>query len=128
MLPESVPGVAVPPAEAVRTVQLKAEPEQIDLAFFQSSLDRMRKAGEVATDAIQPAVDAVMETITQLDAKGRDLSEVAEAASNSGSEMTPGEMIMLTVRAHEFLFNSQLTANVANRTADGLQQLFRQQG
>ena len=41
--------------------------------------------------------------------------------------MTPGEMVMLTVRAQEFLFHSQLTANIANRTSDGLQQLFRQQ-
>jgi hypothetical protein len=36
-------------------------------------------------------------------------------------------MVMLTVKSHEFLFHSQLTANVANRTSDGLQQLFRQQ-
>jgi hypothetical protein len=36
-------------------------------------------------------------------------------------------MVMLTVRCQEFLFHSQLTANVANRTSDGLQQLFRQQ-
>jgi hypothetical protein len=36
-------------------------------------------------------------------------------------------MVMLTVKCHEFLFHSQLTANVANRASDGLQQLFRQQ-
>ena len=33
----------------------------------------------------------------------------------------------MTVKAHEFMFHCQLTANVANRTSDGLQQLFRQQ-
>lgn len=31
------------------------------------------------------------------------------------------------MQAHKFLFQSQLTSNVANRTSDGVQQLFRQQ-
>jgi hypothetical protein len=43
------------------------------------------------------------------------------------SALTPGDMIMLTVRSHEFLFHCELTSNVANRTSDGIQQLFRQQ-
>jgi len=41
--------------------------------------------------------------------------------------MTPGEMVMLSVKCHEFMFHCQLTSNAANRTSDGLQQLFRQQ-
>ena len=41
--------------------------------------------------------------------------------------MTPGEVVMLTVRCQEFMFHCQLTSNIANRTSDGLQQLFRQQ-
>ena len=41
--------------------------------------------------------------------------------------MSPGEMVMLTVRCQEFMFHCQLTSNIANRTSDGLQQLFRQQ-
>jgi len=42
-------------------------------------------------------------------------------------ELTPGQMVMLTVRCHEFLFHCEMTSNVANRTSDGFQQLFRQQ-
>ncbi len=44
-----------------------------------------------------------------------------------GNELTPSEIVTLTTRSQEFMFYSQLTSNVANRTADGLQQLFRQQ-
>jgi len=33
----------------------------------------------------------------------------------------------MTMQCHQFLFQSQLTSNVANRTSDGVQQLFRQQ-
>ena len=32
-----------------------------------------------------------------------------------------------TLRTHEFVFRCQLTATVANRSGDGVQQLFRQQ-
>jgi hypothetical protein len=42
--------------------------------------------------------------------------------------MSPADMVMLTMRVQEFSFHCQLTSNIANRTADGLQQLFRQQG
>ena len=49
------------------------------------------------------------------------------AAQASGSEMTPGEVVDLTMKCHEFMFHCQLTSNIANRTSDGIQQLFRQQ-
>ncbi len=42
-------------------------------------------------------------------------------------ELTPAEMLKITVHSHQFLFQSELTANVANRTSEGIQQLFRQQ-
>jgi hypothetical protein len=51
----------------------------------------------------------------------------ARAAEKAGGDMTPGEIMKLTVRCQEFMFHCQLTSNIANRTSDGLQQLFRQQ-
>jgi len=56
-----------------------------------------------------------------------NLAAHAKAAEAKGAAITPGEMIGLTVQCHEFMFNCQLTSNIANRTSDGLQQLFRQQ-
>jgi hypothetical protein len=41
--------------------------------------------------------------------------------------MKPGDMLMMTMRAHEFLFHCELTSNVANRSSEGVQQLFREQ-
>lgn len=43
------------------------------------------------------------------------------------AEMSPSEMIGLTMKAHYFLFQSELMANIANKSSEGLQQLFRQQ-
>ena len=43
------------------------------------------------------------------------------------AELTPGQMMEMTMKCHQFLFQAELTSNVANRTSDGIQQLFRQQ-
>jgi hypothetical protein len=39
----------------------------------------------------------------------------------------PGDMLMMTMKAQEFLFHCELTSNVANRTSEGVQQLFSEQ-
>ena len=50
-----------------------------------------------------------------------------EASSAMDGNLKPSELMMLTMRTHEFMFHCELTANVANRSSDGVQQLFRQQ-
>ena len=55
------------------------------------------------------------------------LSADAKLAQASGSELSPGDMVMLTARCQEFSFHCTLMSNIANRTSDGLSQLFRQQ-
>ena len=75
-----------------------------------------------------PAMQSLMKPFAHLSSEAAQLSAKAQAISSSGAAMTPGDMIMLTVRCQEFMFHCQLTSNVANRTSDGLQQLFRQQG
>jgi hypothetical protein len=75
-----------------------------------------------------PAMQSLMKPFAHLSGEAAQLSAKAQAIASTGAAMTPGDMIMLTVRCQEFMFHCQLTSNVANRTSDGLQQLFRQQG
>ena len=70
---------------------------------------------------------AVFSALDSLNGRAEKLETNSQIFTNGERDMTPGEMLMLTVQAHEFLFHAQLTANVANRTSDGIQQLFRQQ-
>lgn len=99
-----------------------------DLSGFQQAMDKATGRLDVrAIPAPAEAVKALFEPLQHLDAQAASLSSHAQAAVQAGQSLTPGEMVMLSVRCHEFLFQSQLTANVANRTSDGLQQLFRQQ-
>jgi hypothetical protein len=51
----------------------------------------------------------------------------AQSLQIGDGEMKPSDMLMLTMKAQEFMFHCELTANVANRTSDGVQQLFREQ-
>jgi hypothetical protein len=98
---------------------------QADIARFESALSRA-DAGP-ATAGSSQGVQALMKPFDHLDAQASSLSAKAAQFVAAGHAMTPGEMIMMTVRCQEFMFHCQLTSNAANRTSDGLQQLFRQQ-
>jgi hypothetical protein len=65
--------------------------------------------------------------LEHINSQAADLATQARVAQAEGRALTPSEMVLLTVKCHEFMFHCQLTANVANRTSDGLQQLFKQQ-
>jgi hypothetical protein len=73
-----------------------------------------------------PAMKAVMDPLNRVNQDAMKLAEDTGLMAGDG-ELSPGQMIMLTVRCQEFLFHCEMTSNVANRTSDGFQQLFRQQ-
>ncbi len=82
-----------------------------------------------AQPAVEPskAAQQLMKPFEQINLQASQLELDANTARAAGREMTPSEMVNLSVRCQEFMFNCQLTSNIANRTSDGLQQLFRQQ-
>jgi len=51
----------------------------------------------------------------------------AKALQMTHGQMRPSDMLMMTLKAQEFLFHCEMTSNVANRTSEGVQQLFREQ-
>jgi hypothetical protein len=69
---------------------------------------------------------SLLSPLLSLDSGSARLAQQAEGAA-AQKELKPSELMMLTMRSHEFLFHCELTANVANRSSDGVQQLFRQQ-
>jgi hypothetical protein len=68
---------------------------------------------------------AMLNPLLNLNTGSTRLAEQAGRAS--GTDLKMSDMMMLTMRSQEFLFNCQLVANIANRSSDGVQQLFRQQ-
>lgn len=73
-------------------------------------------------------VSSLQSVLSPLLALGEQSAQLeAQTAPLSNGEYRPSELMMVTMRSHEFLFRCELTANVANRASDGVQQLFRQQ-
>ena len=126
------PGLAIAPP--VADVQLGAGASLSSLGQVAPTADvagfERAMAGAVQrlgpTDATQ-AMQRLVQPLDHINAEAASLGRDARAAAASGQELTPGELVNLTVRCQEFMFHCQLTSNIANRTSEGLQQLFRQQ-
>jgi len=97
-----------------------------DISRFEASL-QMAAAAPTNDGAMQIA-KAALEPLNSLNAEASELAGFASNAASDGDGFTPSEIVTLTYKAQEFGFHSQLTANIANRLSDGIQQLFRQQG
>jgi hypothetical protein len=125
---EAIAGAAASAASAPmppEIVQAGPNASVSDITSFQGSLSAAGSG--IGADALGPAMQAMFSQIERVNGEAKSVSEYAKAAQASGSEMTPGEVVDLTMKCHEFMFHCQLTSNIANRTSDGIQQLFRQQ-
>lgn len=99
-----------------------------DLAHFDALYQQADVSAPAAADL--PAGDGFAAAVRALDALNNGATDLGDRAVSLAADLqslTPGDMLHLTVQAHHFVFQSQLTANVANRTSEGIQQLFRQQ-
>jgi len=75
----------------------------------------------------QSGFNSVITALQSLNGRAEGLgSKTLQMGSRDGT-LRPGDMLMMAMKAHEFLFHCELTSNVANRTSDGVQQLFREQ-
>lgn len=99
-----------------------------DLNNFEQSLTQAGARLEArASEGPGDTAKALMKPFEHINGEAQRISTDAQAYKANGRDMTPGEILDLSVRCQEFMFHCQLTSNIANRTADGLQQLFRQQ-
>lgn len=70
---------------------------------------------------------ALLSAAENLNGGAENIRELSQALTANGADPTPGQLMQVTMAAHQLLFKAELTTNVANRTSDGIQQLFRQQ-
>ncbi len=107
-----------------------------DVHQFAASMDKA--GGTSATPSAEPAsgpaelqpsqgTRAVLAALERLNGGAENINALSQTMSANAADLTPGEMMQMTMRCHQFLFQAELTSNVANRTSDGIQQLFRQQ-
>lgn len=130
-----IAGLSNSPTSSPTGASNAGEPSAYDIASFRQSMERaqtVNEAGAATPEAVTPAesegLRAVFSTLDTLNGRAGILEAKSSVFTSGDRDMSPGDMLMLTVESHEFLFHCELTANVANRTSDGIQQLFRQQG
>jgi len=109
--------------QAVATPSSTPAPNVSDVTLFGESMAGAEARQKSAIEAVKVAV----KPLDHINNEAANIYKYAADAVAKGNELTPSEIIMLTARSQEFMFHCQLTSNVANRTSDGLQQLFRQQ-
>jgi hypothetical protein len=127
--------VMASPAMATSSQQASA----IDVRDFAAALQRSggvdAAKGPASAEAApkveksEPSEGARMliSAIDNLNSGAENINAVSNSMSANIAEITPGQMLEMTMKCHQFLFQAELTSNVANRTSDGIQQLFRQQ-
>jgi hypothetical protein len=72
-----------------------------------------------------PGVRAMFDPLERINSSTERMLVSSEKLLNP--DAGPGEMVMTLMSAQKFMFECQLTSSVANRTSDGVQELFRQQ-
>jgi hypothetical protein len=102
-----------------------------EVAHFDAAFAAAANTAPAAPHAMQVSAGesqgfrTVMATLDNLNSHAESLG--AKALELQHGQFRPSDMLMMTLKAQEFLFHCELTSNVANRTSDGVQQLFREQ-
>ena len=121
-------GSAMGAAAPVQSAQVGYGVSLTDIGGFQQALAgaQARLEAQLVGGGSEVARQ-LMTPFEHINTEAAKLSTQANAAQAAGRDMSPSEVVLLTMRCQEFMFHCQLTSNIANRTSDGLQQLFRQQ-
>lgn len=98
---------------------------RFETAYKDATSLQIKPPSAAALDAQPKQQQSLLDPLLNLNTHAADLGQ--QATLTNGKELRPSELMMLTMRSHEFLFHCELVSNVANRSSDGMQQLFRQQ-
>lgn len=105
-----------------------------DVAKFQQNFADAAPSNVNQTEQVAPvpqelsaSIKAVLNQFDSLNGQTAQIGKMANAMSSSGTDLKPSQIIDMTMRCQEMVFQTELTSNVANRSSDGVQQLFRQQ-
>lgn len=134
---EAITAAGVDPAQSAGTSSATNSPQasHYQIRDFAAALERSggaqaTHAAEATQAAQKPSSDGMrtmLAAFDHLNGGAENVRELANKLAASPTDASPSQIIQLTMASHQFLFQCELTSNVANRTSDGIQQLFRQQ-
>lgn len=124
-------GIGPSAGDAVRTLRFDNFAGNSDnlSVKFSEAMGKASGATPVAGSNDIPApVRGLFNALDNVNTQAKSVSDYAAAAEANDGQLTPGEIVQLTMKCQEFMFQCQLTSNIANRSSEGVTQLFRQQG
>lgn len=126
----SVAHAAIEQADS-QTIKLGPGATLQDIDLFKQAMSAAQQSpvpnAPHAVEGLGEHLKSMFKPLDLINAEAKEIAMKAEKISASGNSATPGELLNMTVKSQEFMFHCTLTSNIANRTSDGLQQLFRQQ-
>lgn len=135
---EAITAAGLEPAQAASSASAANSPQasQGDMRDFAAAMERnsgaqatpSTEAGAVqATQKPSEGMRSVLAAFDRLNGGAESIRDMANKLAANPADASPSQIIQMTVQCHQFMFQCELTSNVANRTSDGIQQLFRQQ-
>ena len=118
---------AIPARQVELAPAMPQQAGQDAAADFAASL-KVAATEHIGGTDMSPALRGMLGTLDKVNGEAKSVADYARSVEGTGGELTPGEVVLLTMRCQEFMFHCQLTSNIANRSSEGVQQLFRQQG
>ena len=99
-----------------------------DMSHFDAAIRAVETRLETSpVEPTSPLLNATMRPFDALDAESASMADFARMLKESGKELTPSDMLMATMRVHEFSLHATLLSSCAHKLSDGAGQLFRQQ-
>jgi hypothetical protein len=127
---------AVEPVNSLSTSNIKqAGPEFSldDIGKFQEVMNSVKAQSQVNIDAFSTSSNfeknlgqGLLDPLKDLNNAGNQLYKFVESMRTK-DDLMPSDIAMLTFMTHDFGLRTELTSNIANKSSDGIQQLFRQQ-
>lgn len=135
---EAITAAGLEPSQAATTsAAQQPQASRHDIRDFAAAMERnggaqVAQASEAST-AVQATSQpsqgtrALLAAFDNLNGGAEGIRELSKTLAANPADFSPGQVIQMTMQCHQFMFQCELTSNVANRTSDGIQQLFRQQ-
>lgn len=134
---EAITAAGVDPAQGAAASPSVSTPQAShnDIRDFAAAMEKSGGANATqtaevgATQASKPSegMRNVLAAFERLNGGADSIREMANKMAANPADASPSQIIQMTMQCHQFMFQCELTSNVANRTSDGIQQLFRQQ-
>lgn len=133
---EAITATGLEPAQAAASPPASnPQATHNDLRDFAAAMEKSgaangKQTAEVGAPQASQSSDGmrnVLAAFERLNGGADSIREMANKLAANPADASPSQIIQMTMQCHQFMFQCELTSNVANRTSDGIQQLFRQQ-